>query len=77
MENKLLNILKKVDLPEEEEKEVAARRSSEEVEAAGGTEATEGGKGLNCFLGQRGVCSTSSTKVLLDTVSINAMMYGA
>jgi hypothetical protein len=72
MENKPLKSLKKTERPEEEE-----RGLSEEVVVALGTEPAEGRKELYCFLGRRGVCSTSFTKVLLDTVSINAMMYGA
>jgi hypothetical protein len=66
-----LKSLKKVEWPKEEE-----WGSSEEVVVALGTEATEGGKLLNCFLGRRGVCSTSLTNVLLGTVSIKAMMCG-
>jgi hypothetical protein len=80
MENKCLKCLKKADLPEEEEEEekAAARRSSEEeVAAALGTEVAEGGKELYCFLGRRGMCSTSLRKVLLDTASTKAIMYGA
>jgi hypothetical protein len=80
MENKSLKCLKKADLPEEEEEEekAAARRSSEEeVAAALGTEVAEGGKELYCFLGRRGMCSTSLRKVLLDTASTKAIMYGA
>jgi hypothetical protein len=50
MENKPLNSLKNVDRPEE------GQGSSEEVGAA--LEAgADGGKELNCFLGQRGVRS--------------------
>jgi hypothetical protein len=46
MENKPFKNLKKVERPEEEES-----GSSEEVVVALGTEATEGGKELYCFLG--------------------------
>jgi hypothetical protein len=46
MENKPLKSLKKVEWAKEEE-----WGSSEEVVVALGTEATEGGKMLNCFLG--------------------------
>jgi hypothetical protein len=76
MENNPLKSLKKVDLPEEEE--AAVRRSSEEeVAAALGTKVAEGGKELYCFMGWRGMCSISLTKVLLDTASTKAIMYGA
>jgi hypothetical protein len=71
MENKPLNNLKNAERPEEEE-----RGSFEEVGAALEARA-KGGKELNCFLGRRGVCSTSLTKVCLETSSIKAMMYGA
>jgi hypothetical protein len=56
MENKPLKSLKNADQPEEE------RGSSKEVGVALGARVV-GGKELNCFLGQRGVCSTSLTKV--------------
>jgi hypothetical protein len=63
-----LRKLENVDRPKEE------WDSPEEVGAALGA---EGGKELYCFLWRRGVCSTSSTKVHLETTSIKAMMYGA
>jgi hypothetical protein len=55
MENKPLKSLKNADWPEEE------RGSSIEVGAALGAGA-KGDRELNCFLGRRGVCSTSLTK---------------
>jgi hypothetical protein len=48
MENRLLNILKNVERPEED----GWGSSEEEVVAALGTEAAKGGKELYCFLGE-------------------------
>jgi hypothetical protein len=73
-----LKSLKKANLLEEEEEEAVARCSSEEdMAAALGMEAAEGGKELYCFLGWRGMCSISLTKVLLDTASTKVIIYGA
>jgi hypothetical protein len=66
MENEPLKILKNVDRTEEE------WDTSEVVGSTLGVGAI-GGKELYSFLGRRGVCSTSLTKVRLEIASIRAM----
>jgi hypothetical protein len=75
MEKKPLKSLKKANLLEEEA--VAQCSSEEDMAAALGMEVAEGGKELYCFLGWRGMCSISLTKVLLDTASTKVIIYGA